>query len=264
MYSEIDIGPLSLDSWYLATFTGIVLALGLLVWRARRYHISPGFVLSLVALLVAAGFLGAKVFHAIFHWQHVIETPSKFLRGGGGMGAFGALLFSIPLGIWFTRYRKLRVWNVADMVAPAIPLVAGFVRLGCFLAGCCFGHPTHGPLWVMFPSDSPAGETFSGLPLLPTQLIQAAAAFLILVVALPVERKNNFEGRNFCTVLVLFGLQRFVIDFFRYYESEQLLASVAGYSIPVTQALAAVLMIGALALAGYLRKTASQNESHTV
>ena len=117
---------------------------------------------------------------------------------------------------------------MADIVAPSIALGLAFTRVGCFLSGCCFGKPTTLPWGVTFPADCPAGAVSSleaaargvdHLALHPTQLYASAYGLVIFVLVLAVERHLHRRGATFGALLVLYGIARFTVDFFRYYEA---------------------------------------------
>lgn len=232
---------------------GVVCAVMLGLMRSRRAGIHPGHILAVTVVCLIAGFIGSKLFHGLFHMHH-FRNPIEFLKGGvTGSGVFGALFCAIPAALWYLSRVPQGRWRAADMIAPSIALLTGFGRLGCYATGCCFGKPTSGFLWTIFPTSTAAGSVFPGVPLLPTQFIQAVDAFLILGISLIMERRKHFDGFTFCLVFFLYGLERFIIDFFRYYETEQMLSFVAGYDVPVTQIFALVLAGSALFLGFRLR-----------
>jgi phosphatidylglycerol:prolipoprotein diacylglycerol transferase len=54
------------------------------------------------------------------------------------------------------------------------------------------------------------------VPLHPTQLYEAGAELLILLFLLAMERRGRpFPGRTFWGYLLLYGVSRFIIEFFR-------------------------------------------------
>jgi phosphatidylglycerol:prolipoprotein diacylglycerol transferase len=110
------------------------------------------------------------------------------------------------------------MWTTADLFAPGIALGHVIGRFGCLLAGCCYGRPTSMPWAVTFTDPVAAANvgTPLGIPLHPTQLYDAGAELLILVVLLATERKGRpFPGRTFWLYILLYGISRFIIEFFR-------------------------------------------------
>ena len=92
----------------------------------------------------------------------------------------------VGVALWLVRRYKLPVWTTADMFAPGIALGHIIGRFGCLLAGCCYGRPTTVPWAITFTDPVAAANvgTPLGVPLHPTQLYDAGAELLILVVLL--------------------------------------------------------------------------------
>ncbi len=78
----------------------------------------------------------------------------------GGLAFYGGLFLAIPAGVWYIRRHRDRLtfWKVADLAGFGIALGLVFGRLGCWLAGCCFGGVATDPHGVVFPRFSPAWD----------------------------------------------------------------------------------------------------------
>lgn len=145
----------------------------------------------------------------------------------GGYVFYGGLLLAVPLGIWFLHRRGLAVWAVADLAGWAIPFGLILGRLGCYLAGCCFGGVTDGPLGIEFPRFSPAWQTHvdahlidrhaaHSLPVHATQLYEAIASALIAGFGWwRYRRGRHFEGELFFQFIALYGVFRIAVEFIR-------------------------------------------------
>ncbi len=68
----------------------------------------------------------------------------------GGLAFYGAFIAAVPFALFFTRRRGMDRGRVLDIAAFGFPIGQAFGRAGCFLAGCCFGRTTEGPLGVRF------------------------------------------------------------------------------------------------------------------
>jgi phosphatidylglycerol:prolipoprotein diacylglycerol transferase len=109
-------------------------------------------------------------------------------------------------------------WTTCDAFAPAIALGHVTGRLGCFAAGCCYGKPGNVPWAVVFTNPAAAANvgTPLGIPLHPTQLYESGAELLILIVLLATERRGRpFPGRTFWLYMILYGVSRYIIEFYR-------------------------------------------------
>lgn len=158
---------------------------------------------SLACVLFMAAFLvvGARLFHALLHHEMYVENPARLWSfSWRGFSLWGGFFLGLPAGLFICRQVGLdtaRVWAAA---VPALGVALGLAKAGCFLAGCCYGLPTHLPWGVVFPEGSPAHirallaqdpfTTTSRVAVHPTQLYDAAVAFLgALLAAVMLARK---------------------------------------------------------------------------
>ena len=120
-------------------------------------------------------------------------------------------LFSIPD---FADIRDIQIWKYS--IRPSLKHIVG--RLGCFLAGCCYGKPTTLPWGITFTDPFAAANvgTPLGVHLHPTQLYEAGAEGLILLGLLLTEKKGKpYPGRTFWLYILLYAVSRFIIEYFR-------------------------------------------------
>jgi len=102
--------------------------------------------------------------------------------------------------------------------APGIALGHVIGRVGCLFAGCCYGRPTSLPWGITFTDPFAAANVGTPLnrPLHPTQLYEAAAEALILIILLATEsRGRRFAGRTFWLYMLLYAVSRFIVEIFR-------------------------------------------------
>jgi phosphatidylglycerol:prolipoprotein diacylglycerol transferase len=131
---------------------------------------------------------------------------------------YGGLVLAFAVGLWYVRKHRLRLWPVADAIAPVIALGHVVGRFGCLLAGCCYGKPTTLPWGITFTNAFAASNVGTPLhvALHPTQLYDAGVEFLILLFLLGTERFwRRRAGWTFWVYILLYGVSRFVIEFYR-------------------------------------------------
>lgn len=129
-----------------------------------------------------------------------------------------------------TRIENLPFLPYADAIAPVVGFGIFLTRIGCFLNGCCYGKPTHAWHGVHFPIDSPAGyyqSTMHASKLIASQLFLSAGGLAIGIIVLLVGRKKIFTGFQFYLTIVLYALLRFAVDFTRFYEEGEKIASLS-------------------------------------
>lgn len=145
----------------------------------------------------------------------------------GGLTYYGGFL-GASAAAWFLLARdRFPFWKAADMAGFAVPLGLAFGRMGCLLAGCCFGAQTNLPWALSFPPRSPASEAQMkaheiasshawSLPVHPTQIYESAASLAIAAVCLlVVHPRKRYDGQVFAAFLALYAVARFAIEFLR-------------------------------------------------
>jgi phosphatidylglycerol:prolipoprotein diacylglycerol transferase len=194
-------------------------ALQLAVVRARRRGIDGNKVMDLGIYLIIAALVGAKVMLVAVDFRYFLTQPREILslvRAGGVF--YGGLIAALLVAFWLVRRYDFSLWTTADLFAPGIALGHVIGRFGCLLAGCCYGRPTDVPWAITFTNPLAAANvgTPLGVPLHPTQLYDAGAELLILAILLGTERRGRtFAGRTFWLYVLLYGVSRFIIEFFR-------------------------------------------------
>lgn len=187
--------------------------------RARARGLDPNRVMDLGIWIIVSALLGAKLLLLVIEWETYGRDPWELLtlmRSGGVF--YGGLLTAVIVGVWYLRRHRMPVWTVTDVFAPAVALGHVVGRMGCFFAGCCYGRPADIPWAVTFRSEYAAQNvgTPINIPLHPSQLYEAGAELLILVLLLVTERKGRpFPGRTFWGYMLMYGISRFIIEFYR-------------------------------------------------
>jgi len=145
-----------------------------------------------------------------------------------GYAYYGGLIFA-SVGAWFLLKRdRFPFWRAADMAGFAIPIGLGFGRMGCLLAGCCFGSPTSPTgLSLQFPPSSPASDAqfklgliktarMWSMPVHATQIMEAAGSLAIAAICLfYIHGRKKYDGHVFVWFLGLYAALRFVLEFYR-------------------------------------------------
>lgn len=214
-----EIGNWPVYSYGVLLAAAYLLALQLAVWRAKRRGIDPNRVMDLGIWIIIAALVGAKLLLIVVDWDYYRSNPREIFSLVRSAGVFyGGLVVATITGLVLIRRYKLPVWATADLYAPGIALGHVIGRMGCFFAGCCWGKPTDLPWGITF--TNPAASINVGTPLNvalhPTQLYEAGAELIILTLLLATERKwKYFEGRTFWLYMLLYGITRFIIEFYR-------------------------------------------------
>ena len=212
MHNEIfTIGKVTIHGYGLMIGIGFLVAVLVGMYRAKKRGMNQEAVLDIAIYAILAGFLGGKMLYVIVEWKRFVQDPWSVL-GSAGFVVYGGIITGVLAGYIYTRIKKISFVQYFDLIMPEIAIAQGFGRIGCFLAGCCYGRKTDSFLGVIFPEGSMAP---AGVKLLPTQLFMSAGDFLIALLLILYARKNKTDGNVGAGYLVLYGVGRFAVEFLR-------------------------------------------------
>lgn len=135
-----------------------------------------------------------------------------FLLTSGGLVFYGGLAGAFLGALRYCVHFKIPFYTAIETVIPAVPLFHGFGRIGCFMAGCCYGNEYDGAFSVTFKNAIAAPN---GVALLPIQLIEAAGNFALCAVLTVLFLKNIPQLSLSGLYLTCYGAVRFILEFFR-------------------------------------------------
>ncbi len=243
----VDLGFLRLKTYGACMAVGFLLCWKLVERLSGRKDLS-----DLMMYLMIGGVVGSRIAYVVEHWRaEFAADPWAVVRvDQGGLVFYGGLILSILIFFAWCLVKKERPLALADLFCTVIPLGHACGRIGCFFYGCCWGRVSESPLAVAFPRHSPAwyeqlhrglidSSALRSLPVLPTQLFEAAALLALFAVLLAVYLKK----RRFTAGIYLIGYAaiRFGLEYLRGDPR----ADVAGLSIGQTISLGMALL-GAL------------------
>jgi phosphatidylglycerol:prolipoprotein diacylglycerol transferase len=213
------IGPLTIYTYGVMLAAAYLLGLQLAIVRGRRAGLDPSRLLDLGVAIVISALVGAKLLLLLVNFNYFRNNPEEVMvlaRSGGVF--YGGLIAATLVSFMYMRRHKLPVWKTCDAFAPGIAVGHVIGRVGCLLAGCCYGKPSSMPWAITFTDPLAAANVGTPLnvALHPTQLYEAGAELMILVVLLATERRGRrFDGRTFWGYMLLYAVSRFAIEFYR-------------------------------------------------
>jgi len=187
------------------------------------------FLIAFICIII-----GGRLAYVIVNPHLYAGDPVRILEiWRGGFAYHGGLILSIIAAALHARFRRMPPGMLLDLAIPYVALAYGFGRIACFLNGCCYGKVSDVPWAVAYPA-------IDGLARHPTQLYASAASILIFAVLILMNRRRfrageiSNSGVVFAWFLVLHGIYRFVVEYFRVSEE---------YFGPLTQAQAVSLLL---------------------
>ena len=202
-----SIGPFHVYGYGFMIAVGIICAFTIGCFLAKRSGLDDDALFSMGLVGIVGGIIGAKLLYYIVEFPSIIADPSILLNFGEGFVVYGGLIAGFLSPLIYTRIKKLSFLPYIDCAVPGVAFAQGCGRIGCFLAGCCYGKETSAWYGVTFPADCLAP---AGVSLIPTQLFSAAGDFL----AWP-QIGSSTSGIVTAVYLMLYAVGRFLIEFLR-------------------------------------------------
>ena len=191
---------------------GICAAILLLEHRAKERGYDEDSILNMAIITVIAGILGGKILFIITELKSIIKSPSILEDIGYGFVIYGAIIGGALGVLYYSKRKKWDILKVFDMVIPTVALAQGFGRIGCLLAGCCYGKETDLPIGIVF-NNSPFAP--SGIVRYPTQIISSVFDFALAFILLWYDRKERRKGTTFGLYIIVYSVGRFFVEFLR-------------------------------------------------
>ncbi len=207
-----SLGPLDVHGYGLMIAIGLYLCITLAEKDAPRKGLDKEMVFPLLMFCILGGLVGAKVLFWITILDEIIANPAVLLDLSGGFVVYGAIIGAVVTAYIFCKVKKLDLLDYLDLIIPFAALAQAIGRIGCFLAGCCYGIEYSGFGAVHFPAG---GLAPTNVTLLPTQLIYSAANFVHFFILLTLSRKITKKGVLFSTYLVIYSIGRYILEFIR-------------------------------------------------
>jgi phosphatidylglycerol:prolipoprotein diacylglycerol transferase len=146
----------------------------------------------------------------------------------GGLTWYGGMIAGVGWAMYFLKKEGFPYLEALDLGGNILPLGLFFGRLGCWFGGCCFGQVHEDEWWtVSFPGGSPASEsqwraglladsTLPSLEVIPAQLLESGGSLLIAIFVIGwFHPRKRFTGEVGLVSMGLYGLLRFILEFFR-------------------------------------------------
>ena len=221
----LQIGGFKLQYYGLMYIVAFAITYGLAYYRIRResrFRIEveqlQGLITALIVGLILGGRLGYVIFYNLsYYLRHPLEIVLPFSFSDGfqftgitGMSYHGGVIGVVVAGLLFCRNHRLSFWQMADLIAPCIPLGYTFGRLGNFINGELYGRITSHPIGMYFPLAPGSARRH------PSQLYEAFFEGVVLFVVLwAVRGRVATQGGMLALYLMGYGLVRFFIEYAR-------------------------------------------------
>lgn len=233
-----SIGPLTIHTYGLFVALGFITGILVTVRLGKKQGIPSQQVMDMAFVMMVWAIVGSRLLYVVINFGYYRAHPlDAFKIWQGGLVFSGGLVAVAAAMTWYLRRHRLSFWAVGDLWAPALALGQAVGRIGCFMAGCCYGRPTDLPWGIVF--GHPHTLAPPNIPLHPTQLYSSLGGFVIFLVLCVLHAKRKFQGQVFLWYLILHSTFRLLVERFRGDERGLL----PGTDMTLTQFLATVILI---------------------
>lgn len=245
MFPIIDVFGFEIGTYSVLAVVGFVITALVSLSFGKRRNIPYEKTLLMILICGAGLFLGG---HFLFALTNIKEIALLFQRGEmsysalrpliSGMVFYGGLIgASAALLIYIKADSTIPKGDAFDVFAVAVPLFHTFGRIGCFLAGCCYGVESD----FGFVTEYNNAPAHFGVVRFPVQLFEASGNLLIFILLVYFFKRNILKSKLFVLYLGIYAPMRFALEFFR---GDEVRGFVMGLS--TSQLISLIIMIAML------------------
>lgn len=196
-------------------FFGVMIALGLLAGiyisykEMKRKGLEADNVYDLALYGIVSAILGARIFYIVFYnFSFYINNLSEIIKiSEGGLSIHGGLIGAFLFGFYYFRNKKLNFLKYADAITPGIILGQAIGRVGCDVFG------------KVLTSSYPWGVERQGQLVHPTQVYEFLLNYIVFYLLWRKRKSIKYNGQLFVWYLVLFAVNRSIVELYRYNPS---------------------------------------------
>lgn len=211
MYPEINIGPITLQTFGLMFGLGFVAAGAVIARRFGEVGKPPDWAYEMAFVALIGGLVGSRLNFLIENWSDVKGDIIGSIFSGSGLVWYGGAIGGAIAVLAWARYRGILSLALLDLAA--VPLALGYAigRVGCQLSGDGdYGRAWDGPWAMAYPDGTVPIDT----PVHPTPVYETLTMGLVAIVLWRLRERFR-PGILFAIYLLAAGLERFLVEFVR-------------------------------------------------
>lgn len=195
---------MSLSPHNLAMIVALLAGLGLASRNGNGLPVAPRQRLAILLGALIGAVFGSKLPYLFGDWNRFLDGSAWFSDGKTILTGLVGGYFGVELAKWSVDVRV----STGDSFLVPVAVAVAIGRIGCFLAGCCYGTPTGLPWGVVFAS-------VDSLPRHPTQLYEAAFHAAAAAGGCWMARRQWFVGNRIRLYILLYAVYRFGSEWIR-------------------------------------------------
>ncbi|RPI01891.1 MAG: prolipoprotein diacylglyceryl transferase [Ignavibacteriae bacterium] len=197
-----------ISSYSLCIAAAIILAVLVAYGECKRYGLPVLLFPAAAFWSIFGGIIGAKVFDVVcYNWNNFLDIPLVVLTSPSGWMYYGAEIGGSVGLVVYLLLHHVEFLRPVDIGGTVLLLAHALGRLGCFLAGCCYGIPTNSWMGITFPKGP--------CPVHPTQLYESIPLAIGFVVLWIFRKRFVIPGTIYASYLIFYNVLRFMVEFYR-------------------------------------------------
>jgi phosphatidylglycerol:prolipoprotein diacylglycerol transferase len=250
-----SIGPLTIHTYGLFVALGFTVGLLVMIRIGRTQGFSSQQIMDVGFIIIVWAVIGSRLTYVLINFSYYITHPIDIFKIWQGGLVFSGGLIAVVLGMsWYIRRHHLSFWKIGDLCGPAVAIGASVGRIGCFMAGCCYGRPTDLKWGIVF--THPQSLAPLNISLHPTQIYHSLTNLIIFVVLMVLHTRKKYDGQVFLWFLILHSVARLFIERFRGDNR----GMIPGTDMSATQLVTILILIGSVVML-YILKSRKEKES---
>jgi phosphatidylglycerol:prolipoprotein diacylglycerol transferase len=206
MLPTLDIGPLALPTAGLILIVSAWLILSIAERAAKRVDVDPEAAYTLVAIMMAAALIGARLVFVVLHWPAYQEDLLSIVWPlTSGFSWWAGVVVAGLAGMFTVRAKAMPRLATLDALVPGLMLLLAAVSLVDFVAGPGFGQETSLP-WAI---------NVFGIHRHPVQLYEVAVSIVALAAWWRAAGQRRFDGQLFLLTTAIYAGGRLIFDAYR-------------------------------------------------
>ena len=197
---------INFDYWGLPIYNimgiiGFIFAIRLILKKEKTMQVTPIFEEKINLSFIAAGF-SSLVFANVANWflfPQILNYPIMQRITLGGFSFYYGMLGFFGVSALLLRLQKVNFKFWINEIVPSVLIFHAFGRIGCSLAGCCYGKPI-----------TPFNLFGLTIDLFPAREIEALCLFILFFIF-----KYKIKKNRFFWYLICYSILRFFLEFGR-------------------------------------------------
>ena len=198
-----------------------------------KYVYPSMIVLSLIVYVIVVLIISRKFKYTVDELVSMLVMENIGIIGGGilytyifskylGFSSLGGVIGGLIMLYLYSLLVKKDYKYMLILFMPSIPLMYAIGKIGCFVAGCCYGIPYDGIGHIVYHSSEVA---LLNTNLFPIQIVETIISLIIFIYIISGYYKNKFSIKLIMIEIIVCGIAKFLLDFLRYEHTVKVVTS---------------------------------------